>query len=51
MLTWAIVALMRMVDTLPAGVFLFLFAMAGDAWIVYMAACAIRGWPKEKGRK
>ena len=45
MLTWAMVALMKLVAELPGGVFLFMFAMAGDVLIVFLVACAMRGWP------
>jgi uncharacterized integral membrane protein len=45
MLTWAMVALMKLVAELPGGVILFMFAMAGDVLIVFLVACAMRGWP------
>ena len=45
MLTWAMVVLMKLVAELPAGVILFMLAMAGDVLIVFIIACAVRGWP------
>jgi hypothetical protein len=45
MLTWAMVALMKLVSELPGGVILVLAAMAGDVAIVFLIACACRGWP------
>ena len=45
MLTWAMVALMKLVADLPGGVILFMMAMAGDVAIVFLLACAVRGWP------
>ena len=43
MLTWAMVALMNRATEVP-GV-LFLLAMGGDVVIVFLVACACRGWP------
>lgn len=51
MLTWAMVALMKLVAELPGGVFLFMLAMAGDVLIVFLVACAMRGWPGSSKNK
>jgi len=45
MLTWAIVALMKLVADLPSGAILFVLAMGGDVVIAFLFACACRGWP------
>jgi hypothetical protein len=43
MLTWAMVELVSRAKQVP-GV-LFLLAMGGDVLIVFLLACAARGWP------
>ena len=43
MLTWAMVELVNRATEVP-GV-LFLLAMGGDVVIVFLVACACRGWP------
>lgn len=51
MLTWAMVALMKLVAELPGGVILFTLAMAGDVLIVFLVSCAIRGWPGSSNKQ